>query len=129
MSTIPKIDDMNKGNKAALYGLKATFYGEFGFEGFRLALNFLAKTIEINPEEAAWHYLKGKYIGRVRHVEHPRSPPGDAEMHHLELAVRKTGNNGLYLLLVADMYREEAKRSRNRLHSKELISKTYVLYK
>lgn len=120
---------MNKENLASLYGLRASFYGEFGFEGYRLALNFLAKAIEMNAEEAAWHYLKGKYIGMVRHIEHPRSPPGVAETRHLELAVSMKENNGSYTLLVANLYREEVKNSKSRLHYNELNKKAYDLYK
>ena len=99
---------MDKENRAALEGLRGLFYGEYGFEGFKLAVEFLSKAIEIDPDESSWNFLKGKYLSRLRHVERPQDLPNAEEMYHLELSASQK-KNGTYSLFLAQMYQEMAK--------------------
>ena len=99
---------MDVENLAAVEGLRGMFYGEYGFEGFRLAIEFLSKAIDINPTESVWHFSKGKYLSRLRHVERPQDLPNVEEMFHLEQA-SKLKKNGTYSLFLAQMYHEMAK--------------------
>ncbi len=104
---VPSVSDMNKPNRAALYGLKAAYYAEYGLYGTKMALNFAVKAQEMDAENFLWYFLKGKLLGRVRRVEKPFDIPSEVEREALETALQK-GCDPAYLIFIAEVYRETA---------------------
>lgn len=109
MSTIPSIEAMDRKNKAALKGLRAVFFGEYGIHGTKLALELSSKAINMNPDESLWYFLKAKYLGRIRRVERPYDVPEPEERELLEKAMEGARKNASYTVFTAQMYRETAK--------------------
>ena len=101
---------MNTENQAALYGLRAIFFSEYGINGTKLALKFSSKAIEINPKESLWHFLKGKLLGRIRRVESPFDVPQNEEIELLNKALEVKDGCPAYLVFTAQLYREMANR-------------------
>ena len=109
MYDIPELHKMRKENRAAVYGMCAVFLGEYGIHGTKLALKFSSRAIEIDPEESLWHFLKGKYLGRIRRAESPYDVPQREEIELLEAAVKKRPSPS-YTAFTAQTYRETASR-------------------
>lgn len=110
MDKIARISTMNSKSRAALNGFRATFYAEYGIYGSRAAIAYAARAIEMDAEESLWYFLKGKLLGRVRHVEKPFDIPSPEELDALETASEKE-TKAAYAIFTAQVYRETASRA------------------
>lgn len=92
---IPNAAEFDDANKAGLYGTKAAVLLEFGpFEPTLAACEFAKKAVELDGEQAEWHFLYGKGLHRNRRIEKKNSLTSRQEvesltdeMKHLETSV------------------------------------------
>lgn len=92
---IPNSTEFDDTNKAGLYGTKAAVLLEFGpFEPTIAACELSKKAVELDGEQAEWHFLYGKGLHRHRRIEKKNSLSSrheveslTDEMKHLEMSV------------------------------------------
>lgn len=71
---------MNKENQAGIWGIRAAVYAEYGYEGIKYAIEYASKAIELDKENAFWHFFKGLYLGRLRRMEKASMFPNEKEI-------------------------------------------------
>lgn len=108
-SKIPIIAADDISTIAALIGLRAVFYSEYGICGSKMGYKFATQANDMDPKESLWYFLKGKYLGRIRRVEKPFDIPTREEIQMLEEAM-KLEQCAAYTVFTAQLYRETANR-------------------
>ncbi|XP_067000578.2 uncharacterized protein [Anabrus simplex] len=109
-SVFHKIDpfsNMNDRNKASIWGTRAAVYMEYGYNGTKKSLEYIEKAIKLDENEAEWHFLRGKALGRSRRIDNFNEVPEDIEIESLKRAV-DLSQNVSYMIFLAQVYREKA---------------------
>ena len=54
---------MTDSEKAGIYGFKAQVFTEYSYSGTVSALEYAKQAIELDLQQAEWHFLAGKILG------------------------------------------------------------------
>lgn len=95
--------EMTESEQAAMYGLKAQAFSEYGYTGYVEALEFVKKAIELDPKESEWYFQTGKLMGRIRRCANWNEIVKKEEIKLLEQAVDLC-EKPLYLVFLATSY-------------------------
>ena len=96
---------MNKANQAAIWGIRAAFYVEYGYEPLITAIEYVGMAIQLDKNNAFWLFFKGLYLGRLRRMKNESITPSEQELVNLELAIRERGDPVFYSF-TAEIYLE-----------------------
>ncbi|XP_067000576.2 uncharacterized protein [Anabrus simplex] len=98
---------MDDKDKASVWGSRAAVYMEYGYDGNTKSLDYIERAIKLDENEAEWHFLLGKALGRLRRINRSRDVPQEKEINALQKAFDLTGYVP-YMLFLAQVYRETA---------------------
>jgi tetratricopeptide (TPR) repeat protein len=90
------------------------------FKFFKVAVEYIKKALELDPQQGEWHFLYGKSLGRLRRIDSFNVIPAHEELKALEKAVEITKSPS-YIIFLAQAYREAAFRVYS-LHKNDLAS-------
>lgn len=102
---------MNNSNKAALYAIRSNIESLYSFNGTHSAINHINIAISLDPDVPYWQFLKGTYLYKLRNLQNLNQAPLLEERELFINAFKKEENNPLFMVYVADIYRESAMRS------------------
>ncbi|XKL61669.1 hypothetical protein PGB90_001502 [Kerria lacca] len=108
LAKIKSYDSMSEGNKAGIWAIRASVYIKYGYTGIIRAVEYMKKAISLDPNNAHWHFMKGKYLGRLRRMENVFTIPGNEEFSALKKAVH-IKKDPYFIAFIAELYIEIAK--------------------
>lgn len=108
LKKIEPYDSMNNANKAGIWGIRASVYVEYGYEGVKAAVDYIQNAIDLDRFNPFWHFMKGIYLGRLRRMEDTLTMPSMNEIRALEYAL-KIRVDPAFLAFTAEVYLEIAK--------------------
>lgn len=106
-SKIIQFKDMNKSNRAGVIAINASVMMEYGIKSVRQARHLIEKAIALDPDNVHWHFLKGKILLRIRHVDHPYELPSSEELEEFKLCY-KDNEQPMYMVFAAETFRDMA---------------------
>lgn len=108
---------MNDANKAGLWAIRANVYVEYGYEGVKNAVSYMRKAVNIDSDNAYWHFMKGMFMGRLRRMEGGQIMPEDEEFLALRTAI-DLREDPAFIAFTGEAYLETAKTAK-KLHMLE----------
>ncbi len=126
---IPYLKELDSMNEAAVYGVKAALFFEFGpAKATDDGCKFAKKAIELDPNQGEWYFLHGKGLHRSRRYKKKDLLPNKEEMKHLEksLVLSKSASKMVFLAecyvdAVEALFRENNSIPKD--HTKEIFHK------
>jgi len=113
-------NQMNRCNKAGLYGAQTIFFYEYGLPYASIARDSGLKAISLNENEAEWHYLLARVLTYWQRTCGNYFECSEQEIQAAETAVR-LGQKDNYKLHLAYIYHRLSKHHRSNTITKNTI--------
>ncbi|XP_066999329.2 uncharacterized protein [Anabrus simplex] len=108
-ATLMKIKtiDLDEKDQGTIWGTRGAVYMEYGYYGTKAAVDFIENALQLNADQAEWHFLLGKCLGRIRRIDNFNAPPENRELTALEKAIDYS-ERVPYMIFLAQAYRESS---------------------
>ncbi len=114
-------DEMNARNKAALQAIRSSVEAHYSYDGTCVAIDQIKKAVTLDPKYPFWLFLYGSYLYKLRNLSNMDERPSVNEKKLFEEANQLESNNPLFMVYLADVYRENMKHA-------EKQERTYAWY-
>lgn len=101
-----KFDEMNETNRAAMSAIKACANSLYNNNELDTSLSQINTALSLDNTTAFWKFLKGTILNRLRRTN---EVPSLQEREMFEAAYEKDKSNPLFMVYLADVYREMCK--------------------
>ena len=114
LSSITSRRDLDEVEEAAVLAIRSACCAMYSYSGIRDALGFIDRAIRKDARVPFWHFLKGMYLYKARTASNPTDPPSLEELEIFKRVNDEEKNNPLFMVYLADVYRESANANRNK---------------
>lgn len=108
---------MNKVNKAAIFGMQALFFYEYGLTFATVSKDCALKAISLNRSEAEWYFLLGRILTNWQRTCNNLSECTEEEFDAAKIAV-ELGNKNHHKIHLALVYQRSSRSMRSNIEAK-----------